>query len=63
MEQVVTVDLTKAQARARAVTTAFNREGVPRPTFIRANQNVATATTLLDTLPGPSTDGVVKVYH
>ena len=33
-----------------------------RPTFARASQNMATAATLLDTLPAPSTDWVDRVY-
>jgi hypothetical protein len=31
------VDLTKDQARARAIAAAINREGLPRPTFVRAS--------------------------
>jgi hypothetical protein len=33
------------------------------PTFARASQNVAATTTLLDTLPIPSTDGVGELYQ
>jgi hypothetical protein len=43
------IDLTKAQARARAAAAAINREGVPRPTFARASQNMAIVAALLDT--------------
>jgi hypothetical protein len=57
------VDFTKAQAQAREVTTAINHEGAPCPTFARASQNRATAATLLDTLPAPSTDGADKFYY
>jgi hypothetical protein len=57
------VDLTKTQARARAVATAINREGVPCPTFTRASQNMAAAAALLHTLPTPSTNRVDKVYR
>jgi hypothetical protein len=49
------VDLTKAQAQARAVVAVFNYEVPLRPTIARANQNVAMAASLLDTLPTPST--------
>jgi hypothetical protein len=42
---------------------ALNREGLPRPTFTRASQNVSTIVALLDTLPAPSTDELDKVYH
>jgi hypothetical protein len=61
-ERAATIDFTKAQARARAITTTINHEGTSRPTFARASQNVAAATVLLDTLPAPSSDGVDKVY-
>jgi hypothetical protein len=61
-KQAVTVDLTKARARARAVATAINHEGSPCPTFTRASQNVATMAALLHTLPTPYADGVDKVY-
>jgi hypothetical protein len=65
MERAITDDFTKAraQARARAIAATINREGMLCPTFARANQNVAVAMTLLDTLPAPSTNGVNKVYH
>jgi hypothetical protein len=33
------------------------------PTFARANQNMATAAKLLDTLPAPSINGVGEVYQ
>jgi hypothetical protein len=62
-ERAITIDFTKAQAWVRAIATTINREGMPHPTFARASQNVATAATLLDTLPTSSTDGVCKVYH
>jgi hypothetical protein len=62
IERVVTVDLTKAWARARAIVAAINREGVPCPTFIRASQNMAVAAALLDTLPAPFGNGVDRVY-
>jgi hypothetical protein len=63
MERPGIIDLTKAQARARAVGTSINHEGAPRPTFVRASQNVAAAVALLETIPTPSTDGADKVYH
>jgi hypothetical protein len=63
IEQAVTDDLTNAQARARDVITTINREGLPRPTFAIASQNVAAMTALLDTLPAPSVDEVDKVYR
>jgi hypothetical protein len=45
-EQATTIDLTKARARARAITAAINHEGIPHLTFARASQNVvATAAT------------------
>jgi hypothetical protein len=37
MERATTIDFTKAQARAKAVTAAINYEGAPCPTFARAN--------------------------
>jgi hypothetical protein len=36
---------------------------MPHPTFPQASQNIAAATTLLDTLPVPSTDGVDRLYQ
>jgi hypothetical protein len=47
----------------RAIVAAINHEAPPRPAFARANQNVAAAVTLLDTLLAPSTDWVDRVYH
>jgi hypothetical protein len=35
-ERAATIDFTKAQARARAITTTINHEGTSRPTFARA---------------------------
>jgi hypothetical protein len=61
MERVATIDFTKAQAQARPIVAAINHEGTPHPTFASASQNVTT--TLLDTLPALSTDGVDKVCH
>jgi hypothetical protein len=63
MDRAVTIDFTKGLARARAVVAAINHEGTPHPSFARASQNVATTTTLLDTLPTPSTDEVGKLYQ
>jgi hypothetical protein len=63
MEQPVTIDLTEAWAQARVIAAAINHEGLPRPTFTRASQNVAVVAALLDTLLVPSTDGVDKVYR
>jgi hypothetical protein len=40
-ERPVMVDLTKSRARARAITAAINREGVPCPMYDRDSQNVA----------------------
>jgi hypothetical protein len=67
-EHVAAIDYTKARARARAVATTINRKGTPHPTFPMASQNVAAATTLLDSLPTPSIDRVYQqlkrpVYH
>jgi hypothetical protein len=62
-ERATTIDLTKARAWARAVSTTINHEGMSRPTFARASRNVATAAALLDTLPASSTDGVDRVYR
>jgi hypothetical protein len=42
---------------------AINHEGMTHPIFARAIQNVVVATSLLDTPPVPSTDGVGKVYR
>jgi hypothetical protein len=36
-ERATTIDFTMSQARERAVTTAINSEGPPRPTFPRAS--------------------------
>jgi hypothetical protein len=63
MEGSIMIYLTKGHTRARAITTAINCDGVPRPTFARASQNVAAVAALLDTLPTPSTNVVGKVYH
>jgi hypothetical protein len=63
MKCAATIDFTKAQAWARAVTATINNKGMPRPTFARASQNVATSAALLDTLPMPSTNEVGRVYH
>jgi hypothetical protein len=62
-ERVIMVNLTNAWAQARDVTAAINCEGAQYPAFTRASQNMATAVTLLDTLPTPSTDEVDKVYR
>jgi hypothetical protein len=62
-EQDMKVYLTKAHARARVVAATINREGPPHPTFVRASQNVATVTTLLDTFDAASINGMDKVYH
>jgi hypothetical protein len=63
MERAMMVDLTKAQARARAVAFAINHEAAPRPTITRVSHNVAMVAALLDSLPTSSTDGLHKVYH
>jgi hypothetical protein len=63
MERPIMIDLTKAQAQARATAAAINREGAPHPTFTRASQNMAAVAALLDTLSAPSSDGVDKVYR
>jgi hypothetical protein len=62
-EQAMTIDFTKARARARAIVIAISREGALCPTFARASQYVAATMTLLDTLPTPFTDGADKVHH
>jgi hypothetical protein len=62
-EQAAAIGYAKAGARARAVAIAINNEAMPPPTFHWASQNIAVATTLLDTLPTPSTDGISKVYQ
>jgi hypothetical protein len=62
-ERATTIDFTKARAQVRAIITAINHEGAPRPTFTKASQNVAAAAVLLDTLPSPSTDGLDTVYR
>jgi hypothetical protein len=62
-EWSITVDLTTAQAQARDVAAAINHKGTQCPAFARANQNVATADVLLDTLLAPSVDGVDRVYR
>jgi hypothetical protein len=62
-ERATKIDVTKARARARAITTAINREGVPRSTFTKASQTVAVTAALLETLPAPSVDRVDKVYY
>jgi hypothetical protein len=56
-----TIDFPKAQAQARGDAATINHEGTPHLTFTRASQNIVVATSLLDTLPAPSTDGVNKV--
>jgi hypothetical protein len=63
MERVATIEFTKLQARARAITAAIKHEGMSRPTFARSSQNMAEAAVLLDTLPAPPTDGVNKMYR
>jgi hypothetical protein len=63
MERAATIDFTKVQARARAITATIIHKGTPHPTFARASQKVLAATMLLDTLPAPSIDGVDKVYR
>jgi hypothetical protein len=63
IEWAVAIGYSKAWARASAVAVAVNHEGMPHPTIPGAIQNVAVATTLLDTLPMPSADGVSKVYQ
>jgi poly(3-hydroxybutyrate) depolymerase len=60
-ERAVTVNYTKARARARANVVTINREGMPHATFLRASQNVGAAVALLDTLPTPSIDRASKV--
>jgi hypothetical protein len=55
--QNVTVNLTKARARAKAVAAAINHEGAPHPTFARASHNVAMVAALLDTFHVPSVMG------
>jgi hypothetical protein len=62
-ERAIMVDLTNAQPQARDVTATINHEGVQRPAFARASQNVVATATLLYTLLAPSIDGVDKVYH
>jgi hypothetical protein len=57
------IDLTKARAQARTVTTTIHCDGMPRPTFTKAIQNIATMAALSDTLTAPSTNMVGKVYH
>jgi hypothetical protein len=57
------IDLTNSQTRERDAIATINREGLPRLAFARVSQNVAVAATLLDTLPAPSANGVVKVYR
>jgi hypothetical protein len=59
----MTIDLTKAQARAKAVDATINCELPPCPAFTRVSQNVAAVATLLDTLFVPSTNGADRVYH
>jgi hypothetical protein len=63
MEQPFMINHAKPRAWVRAIVTAINLEGAPRPTFARASQNVAAVATLLDTLPAPSTNSADKVYH
>jgi hypothetical protein len=63
MERAMMVDLTKAQARAGAVTPAINRKGAPHPAFTRASQNVAIVAALLGTLTTPFANGVDNMYR
>jgi hypothetical protein len=63
MKRAATVGYTTARAWVRAIAIAINHNGTPHTTFPRASQNVVAATTLLDTLPAPSTDGARKVYQ
>jgi hypothetical protein len=63
MEWVTTIEFTKARAWAWAIAATINHEATPHPTFAKASQNMAVATTLLDNLPAPCTDGVGKVYR
>jgi hypothetical protein len=44
-------------------TTAIEHAECQLPTFARANQNVAAAAALLDTMHIPSIDGVSEVYQ
>jgi hypothetical protein len=62
-ERAVMAGLTKAQAQARVIAAAINREGAPCPTFARASQIVAMVAALLETFHAPSVDGVDKVYR
>jgi hypothetical protein len=62
-ERVIMVNLTNTRARARDIAATINREVPLGPAFTRASQTVATVVVLLDTLLGPSTDEVDKVYH
>jgi hypothetical protein len=62
-ERCITIDLTTVRAQVRDVASAINRDGAPQPAFARANQNVAVAAALLDTLPTPFTDKVDMVYR
>jgi hypothetical protein len=55
-QRAMTIDLIKAQARARAIVIAINCHGAPRPTFTWASQNLAAIAALLDTLHAPSAD-------
>jgi hypothetical protein len=48
-KRATTVNFTKARAQARAVAAAINHEAPPRPTFVKASQNVAAAVTLFTT--------------
>jgi hypothetical protein len=63
MEWATMIDITKARAWAKAITTTINRDGVPCQTFARPIQNMSTTTALLDTLPTPSADWADKVYY
>jgi hypothetical protein len=62
IERALIVNLTNARARARDIAITINREGAQRPAVTRANQNMAVASMLLDTLLTPSTNRVDKVY-
>jgi hypothetical protein len=63
MEWATTIDFAKAWVQARDITGAINHEGLPRPTFARAIQNMAATVVLLVPFPAPSTSGVYMVYH
>jgi hypothetical protein len=58
------VDLTATQAQTKEAPPTTSREGgeAQRPAFTRASQNMATAVTLLDMLPAPSTNTVDMLH-